>query len=267
MSLVQRYGTRPPRGNPRRRVRHPDEPAPALSSYIHFCNDHRAEISQQLASESYNGLVRGGQIGKRAGEIWRRMTREEKQPYIIRAEEDKMRYEREFAAYQTRGTEVEMGTSASEDEYDTASEEMDTEDFSDASSTASDTSSGDDMSISSNELDDCLATRIAELEERVSVLELANAIPACPEVTYTPVDDFSTRRLKNFKPVNLFIRANRDTLVEWELVYGTRRGIERKEMVKIVDKNLKRIWRTLHRDLKTPFEAQALRLHQNYINA
>jgi hypothetical protein len=267
MSLVQRYGTRAPRGNSRRRVRHPDEPAPALSSYIHFCNDNRAEISQQLASESYNGLVRGGQIGKRAGEIWRRMTCEEKNPYIIRAQEDKMRYEREFAAYQNQDAEVEVPTSSSEDEYDTASEEMDTEVFSDASSTFSETSSGDAMSISGDELQECLATRIAELEERVSVLELASAIPACPEVTYTPVDDFSTRRLKNFKPVNLFIRANRDTLVEWELVYGTRRGIERKEMVKIVDKNLKRLWRTLHRDLKTPFEAQALRLHQNYINA
>ena len=185
MSLVQRYGTRAPRGKPRRRVRYPVEPASALNCFMHFFNDHRAEISQQLLAESYNGIIRNGQISKRASKIWHRMTREEKQPYIIRAEEDKVRFEREFAAYQARGTEVEMGTSASEDEYDTASEELDTEEFSDASSTVSETSSGDAMSISGDELDECLATRIAELEERVSVLELASAIPACPSYIHS----------------------------------------------------------------------------------
>lgn len=271
MSLVQRYGTRAQRGNPRRiRHRNPDEPRRPMSSYILFCNDHRAEITRQLASESYNGLVRGGLISKRAGQIWKRMTSEEKQPYSIRAAGEQERYRREMADYERRltgGASMEVSEPSSDEEYSTASEELsEDEDFSDASSTTSESRSGDDMSVS-GEYEHDFEDRLTALEVRVAVLEAASATPTCPEVSFFPVADFNTRRLKNFKPVNLFIRANRDQIVDWELSFGTRRGIDRKEMVKIVDKTLKRLWRTMTPQQKCPFESQALRLHENYINA
>lgn len=277
MSLVQRYGTQCPRETRRTRHRNPDEPRRPMSSYILFCNDHRAEITRQLASESYNGLVRGGLIGKRAGQIWKRMTSEEKQPYIIRAAGEQERYRREMADYERRltgGASMEVSEPSSDEEYSTASEELsEDEDFSDASSTTSASSSGDDMSVSgddmsvSGEYEHDFEDRLTALEARVSVLEAASATPTCPEVSFFPVADFNTRRLKNFKPVNLFIRANRDQIVDWELSFGTRRGIDRKEMVKIVDKTLKRLWRTMTPQQKCPFESQALRLHENYVHA
>ena len=272
MSLVQRYDPQCPRETRLTRHRNPDEPRRPMSSFILFCNDHRAEITQQLASESYNGLVRGGLIGKRAGQIWRHMTSEEKQPYSTRAAGEQERYRREMADYERRltgGDAMEVSEPSSDEEYSTASEEMsEDEDFSDASSTASASTSGDDMSMSvSGEYEHDFEDRLAALEVRVAVLEAASATPTCPEVSFFPVADFNTRRLKNFKPVNLFIRANRDQIVEWELSYGTRRGIDRKETTKIVDKTLKRLWHTLTPQQKCPFESQALRLHENYVHS
>ena len=266
MSLVQRYGSQCPRETRPTRHRNPDEPRRPMSSFILFCNDHRAEITQQLISESHNGLVRGGLIGKRAGQIWRHMTSEEKQPYSTRAAGEKERYHREMAAYERRltgGAAMEVSEPSSDEEYSTASED---EDFSDASSTASASTSGGDMSVSCDYEHD-FENRLTALEARVAVLEAASATPPCPEVSFFPVADFNTRRLKNFKPVNLFIRANRDQIVDWELTYGTRRGIDRKEMVKIVDKTLKRLWHTLTPQQKCPFESQALRLHENYVHS
>ena len=73
-----------------------DGPKRPLSSYMVFVRDNRIRVMKEFHFESRDL----GQIGKKLGELWNKMTDKEKTPYIELANKDKVRYEKEKAAVQ-----------------------------------------------------------------------------------------------------------------------------------------------------------------------
>ncbi|CEG75993.1 Putative Structure-specific recognition protein 1 [Rhizopus microsporus] len=67
-------------------------PKRGLSAYMFFSQDNREVVKKENPSASF------GEIGKLLGEKWKKMTEEQKKPYIEKAEADKKRYEEEKAA-------------------------------------------------------------------------------------------------------------------------------------------------------------------------
>lgn len=67
-------------------------PRRGLSPYMFSSQDKRAKIKEENPDATF------GQIGKLLGERWKSMSDEEKEPYIVKAEADKKRYEAENAS-------------------------------------------------------------------------------------------------------------------------------------------------------------------------
>jgi hypothetical protein len=70
----------------------PNAPKRALSAYMFFCNDRRAQVKEE------NPSMNGPQVVTELGRLWRELSDEDKVPYNAKHEEDKQRYEAEKAA-------------------------------------------------------------------------------------------------------------------------------------------------------------------------
>ncbi|KAK2196164.1 bifunctional High mobility group box domain/High mobility group box domain superfamily [Babesia duncani] len=79
----------------KRTKKDPNAPKRALSSYMFFAKEKRAEIIKN--NPELNKDVAA--VGKMIGSAWNALSEQEKAPYEKMAEEDKKRYETEKAAY------------------------------------------------------------------------------------------------------------------------------------------------------------------------
>ena len=85
------------RGWPKGKKRYPKSPgAPKqpLSGYVHFLNFRRDSVRKEFPELSF------AEISKKLAQEWSQLDAVEKQTYVKKAEEDKERYNREFAEYQ-----------------------------------------------------------------------------------------------------------------------------------------------------------------------
>ncbi|CCC71794.1 hypothetical protein NCAS_0I01260 [Naumovozyma castellii] len=85
--------TKEPKKRTVRRKKDPNAPKRALSSYMFFANATRDIV------RSENPDVTFGQVGKLLGERWKALTPEEKEPFELKAKQDKERYASEKALY------------------------------------------------------------------------------------------------------------------------------------------------------------------------
>ncbi|BGP58039.1 hypothetical protein JCM8202_001722 [Rhodotorula sphaerocarpa] len=85
----------------------PNAPKRPLSAYMLFSQDKRAEVKEEQPDVSF------GEIGKILGSKWKEATPDEKKPYEDKAAAEKVRYEKEKAAY-----EAESKAKAGKEEED-----------------------------------------------------------------------------------------------------------------------------------------------------
>eukprot|EP01120_Amphizonella_sp_Union-15-10_P013790 TRINITY_DN6497_c0_g1_i1.p1 TRINITY_DN6497_c0_g1~~TRINITY_DN6497_c0_g1_i1.p1 ORF type:complete len:343 (+),score=68.65 TRINITY_DN6497_c0_g1_i1:95-1123(+) len=69
------------------------QPKRAVSAYMVFCKDQRPVIRTE------NPKISITEISRKVANAWKELTDEEKEPYIQKALEDKIRYEKELADY------------------------------------------------------------------------------------------------------------------------------------------------------------------------
>ena len=72
-------------------------PKKALSAYIFFSNTKRQEIVKANPDQPPNFIM------TLIGKAWKSLTLDEKMPYIVMSEDDKKRYDRQKAEYDTDG--------------------------------------------------------------------------------------------------------------------------------------------------------------------
>ncbi|KAJ1724191.1 Non-histone chromosomal protein 6 [Coemansia erecta] len=72
----------------------PNAPKRALSAYMFFSQAKRTTVKEKNPDASF------GNIGKLLGDMWKKMSEDEKKPFNKQAEADKKRYEAEKASYQ-----------------------------------------------------------------------------------------------------------------------------------------------------------------------
>lgn len=80
----------------KRAKKDPNAPKRALSSYMFFAKEKRAEIIAEKPELSKDVAA----VGKMIGSAWNALSDKEKVPFEKMAEEDKLRYEKEKAAYE-----------------------------------------------------------------------------------------------------------------------------------------------------------------------
>ena len=78
----------------------PNAPKRAAPSYIRWLNDHRDQIRDEHCAH-LEGRDRTTGISKKAGELWKAMSDEDKAPYVKRYAEAKAKYDEEMAVYVT----------------------------------------------------------------------------------------------------------------------------------------------------------------------
>lgn len=110
-----------PSKSPRKRKKkNPELPKKAATGYIFFAAEHRQGIMQ--ANPNYKMI----DVGKELGERWRKMSDEEKAPYMAKQKADKERYDAEMAAYKTANggaAPAEAGAKDRESEPEAAAED------------------------------------------------------------------------------------------------------------------------------------------------
>ena len=79
--------------------RDPNMPKKPLSAYIYFSQERREQIKKE------NPKMPVTHVMKEVSNRWSAMTKDEKEPYIVEAREDKKRYEQELL--QMKGKPVE----------------------------------------------------------------------------------------------------------------------------------------------------------------
>jgi structure-specific recognition protein 1 len=76
-----------------RKKKDPNAPKRAMTPFMYFSMAERANM------KSSNPDLVTTEIAKKLGEMWQKMSAEEKQPYIQKSQADKKRYEKETAVY------------------------------------------------------------------------------------------------------------------------------------------------------------------------
>ncbi|KAJ1348669.1 hypothetical protein KIN20_004021 [Parelaphostrongylus tenuis] len=85
-------------GKKGKREKDPNAPKRAQSAYFHWLNENRAKIKKVRNSVA--------DVAKRAGEMWKAMDAEAKQPWEKEAAADRERYEAEMKEYKKSGAKV-----------------------------------------------------------------------------------------------------------------------------------------------------------------
>ncbi|OAD76809.1 hypothetical protein PHYBLDRAFT_93327, partial [Phycomyces blakesleeanus NRRL 1555(-)] len=84
---------RDPRGRKKKRLTHPTAPKHPMSGFLFFAGSVRQEIALQRPSASV------GDVSKIIAGKWRELTDAERNPWCLRATEDKGRYAREMQEF------------------------------------------------------------------------------------------------------------------------------------------------------------------------
>ena len=71
----------------------PNAPKGVKSSYLFFCDDARKQVKEEQPDLAPND------VSRKMGDMWRKMTDEDKEPYKRQAEADKTRYATEMESY------------------------------------------------------------------------------------------------------------------------------------------------------------------------
>lgn len=91
-------------------------PRRPLSSYMFFSRDNRTIVQKE------NPEAKFAQVGKLLGQKWKGMNKEEKQPYLDMAGQDKIRYQTENAAFQAKIQAAKAEKDAEEAKMEAAAE-------------------------------------------------------------------------------------------------------------------------------------------------
>ncbi|KAI8067582.1 hypothetical protein BC940DRAFT_301094 [Gongronella butleri] len=86
-------GQRDPRGRKKKRHKYPSAPKHPMSGFLFFLGAIRPQVAQQFPGSTV------GPISKEISSRWKRMTPEERAPWLKKAEDDKARYAREIQEY------------------------------------------------------------------------------------------------------------------------------------------------------------------------
>lgn len=84
-------------GGKRGKKKDPNAPKRPPSGFFLFCSDHRPQIKAQYPSLGI------GDVAKKLGEQWNSLTDSNKQPYLIKANKLKDKYQKDVADYKTKG--------------------------------------------------------------------------------------------------------------------------------------------------------------------
>lgn len=84
-------------------LKDPNAPKKPLSSYMFFCKEKRTGFKSQ------NPEMKQGEISKLMGSEWRELSEKKKKKYILKADEDKLRYLDEMKSYERPSDEVLLG--------------------------------------------------------------------------------------------------------------------------------------------------------------
>ena len=106
-------GPRDPRGRKKKRHRHPTAPKHPMSGFLFFLAAVRPQVALQYPGSTV------GPISKVIASQWRKMTDEDRIPWLQMAEEDKARYAREMQVYTAsleKTTDDDKSLSAPEDD-------------------------------------------------------------------------------------------------------------------------------------------------------
>jgi len=79
----------------------PNAPKRGLSAYMFFANEQRENVREENPGISF------GQVGKVLGERWKALSKSQRDPYVAKADADKIRYEEEKANYNADAEEEE----------------------------------------------------------------------------------------------------------------------------------------------------------------
>ncbi|GJN05584.1 hypothetical protein PR202_ga23226 [Eleusine coracana subsp. coracana] len=89
-----------------RKKKDPNAPKRAMTPFMYFSMDQRAVSSFDPQSSAHAQNMKNSnpdlattEIAKKLGEMWQKMSSEEKQPYVQQSQVDKKRYEKETAVY------------------------------------------------------------------------------------------------------------------------------------------------------------------------
>ena len=80
-------------GKKQKRKKDKNAPKKAISAFMYFSNENRDKIKEE------NPGIAFGDVGKKLGDLWKSMSPEEKAQYEAKAEEDKVRYQKEMEDY------------------------------------------------------------------------------------------------------------------------------------------------------------------------
>ena len=104
----------------RKAAKDPNAPKKATTPYFAFLGEKREEIKASLSDEEKSVEKITTLVAKKAGEMWRELSEDEKAPYIETASKDKERYAKEIENYVPT---LETGETYDVDEYPEAPEE------------------------------------------------------------------------------------------------------------------------------------------------
>ncbi|KAI4892367.1 hypothetical protein NFI96_023302 [Prochilodus magdalenae] len=83
----------------------PNAPKRPPSGFFIFCSEHRPKIKAQYP---HMGI---GEVAKKLGEMWNNLTDAHKQPYVIKSNKLKDKYQQDIADYKSKGKVGGMGMS------------------------------------------------------------------------------------------------------------------------------------------------------------
>ena len=96
--MANQMGTIQKKQPRKKRARDPNAPKKPATSYMMWLNENRNSIGEEHFADQV-GQERVKNISRKAGEIWRAMTDEEKAPYISKYEEAKSEYDALMGEY------------------------------------------------------------------------------------------------------------------------------------------------------------------------
>ncbi|KAL7754267.1 Non-histone chromosomal protein 6 [Sorochytrium milnesiophthora] len=95
----------------KRKKKDPNAPKRPSTAFFVFSADKRNEVKQA------NPGATVGTIAKVLGDMWKKLTEEEKKPYNERAAQDKVRYEQDMQAYnEAKASAHDVGAEDEEEE-------------------------------------------------------------------------------------------------------------------------------------------------------
>jgi HMG (high mobility group) box len=116
-----------------KKAKDPNAPKRASTSYLYFSNEMRPKLKERQPELTF------GELGQKLGEMFRKLTPEEKEKYEKLAREDKARFSKETAAYKAKQDGGKNDESdAADSDADGVNEEPDDDEESDDDSDGSD---------------------------------------------------------------------------------------------------------------------------------